>query len=1050
MCTGVALLLLACGGHDDNAAAPASIFAQPVDTSVVAGRAAVFSVTASGAAAYQWQISVDGGVLWADIAGATSATLTADAAAADGTRYRVVVTGRNGAKVTSSTVTLTVTAAVVAPAITMQPAAQTVIEGQDASFSITATGTALAYQWQVTSDGGNSYSNLAGATGATLTLSAVVLADNDKRFRVNVSNSAGVVASNGALLVVRPMPAAPAFSAQPVDVAVTAPMPASFTAVVTGLPTPSLQWQISANGAATFVDIASATGPSFSIAATTVATSGARYRLVAGNSVATTISNIATLTVAAMPVAPGFSLQPANASVATPTAATFTVTTTGTPSPALQWQLSVDAGATFTNINGATGASFTTAPTTLADSGKKFRAVATNSVSSVASTAATLTVLPAASSGLALLAGAIGGYGNADGTGSGARFSSPIASAVDSAGNAYVVDSENHTIRKVTPAGAVTTFAGTAGSSGSADGTGAAARFFYPAGIAIDSAGNAYVADWGNRTIRKITASGAVTTLAGTAGGTGSVDGPGGSASFGGPRGVAVDGAGTVYVADTDGSTVRKITPAGVVSTLAGLAGTTGNVDGAGAAALFRFPRALAVNAAGTVYVADTYNNVLRAITPAGVVSTLAGSTQGSADGVGSAAQFSSPSSVAVDAAGTLYIADTDFSLVRKVTPAGAVTTLAGSPGTADSVDGSGAVAHFNRPWGIAVDAAGVLFVSDTGNHTLRKVSPAGVVGTLAGLASRSGRTDGAGAAARFFAPNGLAVDATGNTYVAEANHLIRKISPAGVVTTLAGSSNGSADGNGNAASFAYPTALAVDAAGNVYVADTSNHIIRKITPAGDVSTLAGMAGVQGSADGTGTAAQFTQPSGIAVDASGNVFVADSGNQTIRKISPAGVVSTVAGTAGSSGGSDGPAATALFAFPTGIAFDATGNLVIADPNGGTIRRLSAGGTVTTIAGTFNTQGSADGTGAAARFLYPFALALDAAGNVYIADSENSTVRKLTPAGVVTTVVGVAGEKVVRLGSNPRLNSPHGIAVLDANHLAISSLAENAVLIATVP
>jgi len=1046
----LALLLFACGGHDDSALAPASIVAQPVDASVVAGRAAVFGVSADNATAYQWQVSTDRGTTWADIAAATSSTFTADVAAADGTRYRVVVTGRNGAKVTSSAVTLTVTAAVLAPAITMQPAAQTVVEGQSASFSVTATGTALAYQWQASSDGGTVYSNLAGATGATLTLTAVVLADNDKRIRVNVSNSAGVVASSGALLVVRAMPAAPAFGTQPADAAVTAPMPASFTVVVTGLPTPALQWQVGSNAGATYADIPGATGPSFTIAVTSVAMNGARYRVVASNSVASIISNVATLTVAAMPVAPSFSVQPADASVGAPATATFTVAAAGTPTPALQWQMSADAGATFTNINGATAASFTTAPTTVADSGKRFRAVATNAVAAVSSTAATLTVQPAAPSGLALLAGAIGGYGTADGTGASARFTFPIASAIDGAGTTWVVDSENHTIRKVTAAGVVTTFAGAARSGGSADGAGAAARFSYPAGIALDAAGNAYVADWGNRTIRKITPSGLVSTLAGTAGGSGSVDGAGSSASFLGPRGIAVDASGTLYVADTDGSTVRKITPAGVVSTLAGLAGTRGTADGAGTAARFYYPRALAVAANGTVIVADTFNNAVRAITPAGVVSTLAGGTQGFDDGSGSAAQFSSPSGIAVDAAGTAYVADTDYSLIRKVTPAGVVTTLAGSPGSIDSVDGSGSAAQFVRPWGVAVDSAGALVVADTGAQTMRKVSPAGAVVTLAGLASHSGRSDGAGAAARFFAPYGLAVDGAGNTYVAEADHLIRKITPAGVTTTLAGSVYGSADGNGSAASFAYPSALALDAAGNLYVADTGNQIIRKITPAGDVSTLAGTAGVQGSADGTGAAAQFVQPQGVAVDAAGNVFVADSGNQTIRKITPAGLVSTVAGSAGVSGGTDGPAAMARFGYPVGIAFNGAGDLVIADAYSQTIRKLSAAGMVTTLAGAFNVQGSADGSAAAARFLYPYAVALDSAGNVYIADVDNSTIRKLTPAGAVTTVVGVAGDRVVRLGSDPRLNTPRGVAVRDANHLVISSAAENALLIATLP
>ena len=218
------------------------------------------------------------------------------------------------------------------------------------------------------------------------------------------------------------------------------------------------------------------------------------------------------------------------------------------------------------------------------------------------------------------------------------------------------------------------------GGSGSADGTGAAARFASPSGVAVDSAGTVYVADGGNSTIRKITAGGVVTTLAGTAGALGSIDGTGAAARFSSPTGIAVDSAGTVYVADTGNSRIRKITAAGVVTTLAGSPGGSGSTDGTGAAARFYFPMGIAVDSAGTVYVADTGNSTIREITPAGVVTTLAGTAgaTGSADGTGAAASFSSPSGVAVDSAGNLYVADRANSTIREIAPAGVVTTLAG------------------------------------------------------------------------------------------------------------------------------------------------------------------------------------------------------------------------------------------------------------------------------------------------------------------------------------------------------------------------------------
>lgn len=251
----------------------------------------------------------------------------------------------------------------------------------------------------------------------------------------------------------------------------------------------------------------------------------------------------------------------------------------------------------------------------------------------------------------------------------------------------------------------------------------------------------------------------------------------------------------------------------------------------------------------------------------------------------------------------------------------------------------------------------------------------------------------------------GIAADAAGNLYVADMlAHVIRKITPAGVVTTFAGSEGvaGHADGTGVAASFNNPNTLAVDASGNIYVADSSNNMVRKITPAGVVSTLAGSI-TQGSADGTGSAARFWGPSGVAVDASGNVYVSDGTNNLIRKITSAGVVTTIAGST-TSGASDGQGAAASFNFPRGIALDATGNLYIADFSNYMVRKITPAGLVTTLAGS-TTQGSANGTGTAATFSGPHGITLDANGNLYVTDSE--MVRKITSTGEVSTLTGSA-------------------------------------------
>jgi subtilisin-like proprotein convertase family protein len=615
-----------------------------------------------------------------------------------------------------------------------------------------------------------------------------------------------------------------------------------------------------------------------------------------------------------------------------------------------------------------------------------------------------------------------GGWFN-DGTSTAAKFRKPYGLAVAADGTTYVADSDNHRIRKITSAGVVTTLAGS-GIAGYAEGTGTAASFNQPWGVAVDTAGNVYVADTGNKRIRKITSVGVVTTLAGS-GNADFADGTGTAASFNSPLGVGGDAGGNVYVGDNSNNRIRKITSAGVVTTLAG-SGTGGYADGTGSAAKFSGPRGVAVDAAGNVYVAEYGNNRIRKITSAGVVTTLAGSGSYSyADGNGTAASFFAPMSVAVDAAGNVYVADSASQRIRKVTSAGVVTTLAGS-GTAGYVDGTGTAASFNYPWGVAVDTTGNVYVADSSNSRIRKISSSGVVTTFAGSGTSA---DGTGTAASFNAPNGVAVDLAGNVYVADSdNNRIRKITSGGVVTTLAGSGSASyADGTGTAASFYNPSGVAVDAVGNVYVGDSNNHRIRKITSAGVVTTLAG-SGTGGYADGTGSAAKFSGPRGVAVDAAGNVYVGDSNNQRIRKITSAGVVTTLAGPGPGGGYADGTGAAASFGRLSGVAVDAAGNVYVADDP--RIRKITSAGVVTTLAGDA-TGGSkfVDGTGTAARFDGSYGVAVDAAGNVYVADSNNNRIRKITSAGVVTTLSGSGSAgNVDGTGTGASFSKPYGVAV----------------------
>ena len=586
-------------------------------------------------------------------------------------------------------------------------------------------------------------------------------------------------------------------------------------------------------------------------------------------------------------------------------------------------------------------------------------------------------------------------------------FSSIASVAIDSADNIYAADMIRSVIQKISPASVSTLLAGS-GAYGTADGTGKAASFKMPFSIALDSTGNIFVADTGNHTIRKVSASGVVTTLAGIGGLTGSADGAGSDARFNEPSGVAVDGVGNVFVADRYNHAIRKITSAGLVSTLAG--GSPGFVDGTGVAAKFLVPQAVAVDGSDNVFVADTGNNSVRKVTPAGGVTTLAGSGAiGLVNATGTAASFSAPTGITVDETGTVFVADTDNNAIRKISSAGAVTTLAGS-GLPGNVDATGTAASFSAPSAIVLDKSGNLYVADVNNAAIRKVTPAGVV-TTRYVSSATGFENATGTAASFNLPSAVAVDSAGNIYVGDTFNLaIRKITPSAVVTTLAGSGKGgSADGLGAAASFQEIYGVAVDSLGNVYVADTVNQRIRKISPAGDVTTLAG-SGDLGAADGQGSAASFADPMGIAVDSSNNVYVADNRSNLIRKISPTGLVSTLAGslTADSvvrTGFDNGVSAAATFNQPQGIAVDGEGNVYVADTGNHAIRKITALGVVSTLAGE-GTSGFANANGVAAKFDQPRGIAVDSAGNVYVADTRNSLIRKISSTGDVTTLAGV--------------------------------------------
>ena len=663
-----------------------------------------------------------------------------------------------------------------------------------------------------------------------------------------------------------------------------------------------------------------------------------------------------------------------------------------------------------------------------------------NGAGTVGDAAVTNIAITCSPHALAAFVGRIGGNGLRDGSAAEARFLFPRAVAADGSGGLYVLDESR--VRRVNAQGVVTTLAGDR-SSGTADGTGAAARFFTPSGIAVDHTGTLIVADTSNHTVRKITPGGVVTTFVGTAGVPGASDGYRPTAVFNMPYGIAAGPAADIYVADSENHTIRRVNHDGIVTTVAGLALMPGAADGAGTAARFNRPLGLAVDGTGNVYVADTSNHTIRKISANGDVTTLAGvaGSLGFADGVGAAARFYFPTSIELAPDGKLYVTDWGNDLIRTVTTNGVVATVAGDRGVRGHADGRGSAARFTTAYDVAVGADGIAFVADTLNYSIRKIT-GDVVTTLAGASSKGANIDGPAAVARFTYPYGIVAAADGTLFVTDGGlgTPIRKVSPSGVVTTVAGSYSeaGSADGPGAAARFRGASALALGLNGVLYVADTANHTVRTITPDGEVGTLAGAAGQNGFANGSAGDARFDEPAGIAVDAVGNVFVSDRRNHVIRRIAPNGTVSTLAGTS--------------FNSPSGLAFDSSGYLYVADASHHSVFVIAPNGAVSRLAGE-GTYGFADGVGATARFSNPVALALDSTNNVYVADMGNGRLRKITPAGVVTTIAGEGYQAGVVLGPLPgSLNGVHGIAVLAGQplRLAVPDAFEKVILRIDVP
>jgi len=584
---------------------------------------------------------------------------------------------------------------------------------------------------------------------------------------------------------------------------------------------------------------------------------------------------------------------------------------------------------------------------------------------------------------------------------------SPSAVAIDSQGNQYIA-AANVVYRVDATSGQISTVAGNGTPGFSGDGAAAISAQLNPRGMAVDGAGNLYIADQGNHRIRKVDAAGQISTVAGN--GAQGFSGDGGaatSAQLRYPTDVAVDSAGNLYIADQSNHRIRKVDVMGQISTVAGNGAQGYGGDGAAAtSAQLANPTGVAADGAGNLYIADISNQRIRKVDATGQISTVAGNGTHGYGGDGAAAtsaQLAAPTGVVVDAAGNLYIADQGNHRIRKVDATGQISTVAGNGTTGFSGDGGAATsAQLLYPASVAADGAGNLYIADQSNQRIRKVDATGQISTVAGNGTTGFSGDGGAAtSAQLLYPASVAADGAGNLYIADqTNHRIRKVAATGQISTVAGVGTSGFSGDGAAATsaqLASPTGVAVDGAGNLYIADQSNHRIRKVDVMGQISTVAGN-GAQGYGgdDAAATSTALYLPTGVTADGAGNLYIADTSNQRIRKVDATGQISTVAGTGIQGFSGDGAAATsAQLANPRGVAVDGAGNLYIADTSNQRIRKVDATGQISTVAGNGTLGFSGDGAAAiSAQLFFPTGVAVDGAGNVYVADQSNHRIRKV--------------------------------------------------------
>jgi len=662
----------------------------------------------------------------------------------------------------------------------------------------------------------------------------------------------------------------------------------------------------------------------------------------------------------------------------------------------------------------------------------------------------------------------------------------PISVAVDAAGNVYIADMDDNRIRKVSASGIITTVAGTGVPGYTGDrGPAANAQLNSPAGLAFDSSGNLLFADRGNYVIRRIAPDQTINTIAGT--GSPGFSGEGGPALSARmqPYAVAVDAAGNIYVDDSSNYRIRKIDGQNNITTYAGTgqAGFSGATNAPAASTPIGKTLGIAVDSTGNVYFSDTDNAIVWIVNTSGSMSTFAGAGQlGYTDnGEPATNELMVPTGLAFDSQGNLYISDVNLNRVIQINTSLIANTVVGNelPGfTGDK--GPAIQASLYIPNALAFDSSGNLYIDDEGNRRIREVTDGlSTINTIAGTDPHDGGpalqafldnpdgitrnssgvfavADSSNAEVREFMlggninaagqingePSGVVFDSSGNLYVSDDEPLVLKITPAGETMIVAGNSIATFAGDGQqatSASLNEPSGLALDAAGNLYIADFGNERVRVVNAATQViTTFAGNGNIKASGDKGPAKSAGIDPLDLAFDTKGNLFVADFANNRVRMITPAGIITTVAGT-GLPGytGDGGPAVNAQLNAPSGVAVDAAGNLYIADNYNAVVRRVNPAGLIWTIAGSgTNYPESGDGGPALAAQIDPWKLFVDTTGIVYVSDFDNDRVRALTPQAATAGSLTIAsGNNQVATAGNALAN-PLVVTVSDTSGNAL--------------